>query len=409
LPPAEAPLEALIREARRRARRRRCLYAGTVALLALLGVLGATVLGDPAESGTVAAGSASGSSLSAGSPSRLAFISSGDRSFGSRSVISVVNADGSGKRILTRIADPGGLAWSPDGRKLAFVALAPAGLAEIYVINADGSGLRRVTHSPMDQTSIGPAWSPDGRMIAFGRSSFQHLGPGQNIFVVNADGSGQRKVTRKPLPVAGHAWTPDGRKLAIATWNRGGPGGTPGRPTVRFGDFLVDLDARFDVFLVNLDGSGQRNLTREWKLDGMPVWSRDGRRIAFVSGCVAKCELSVMDADGTGLQRLSRVGAVDVGTFVLPLPSWSPDGQQIAFAAMRGGQSEIHVVNADGSRERRLVAHGTLPVWSPDGRTIAFSNDNDLFAVNVDGSGQRQLTHTAWYDLAPAWSPLGSR
>ena len=97
-----------------------------------------------------------------------------------------MNADGSGKRLLTRDAWQG-LAWSPDGRKIAFVG--GGGKSEIYVINADGSGQRRLTRTAGYE--FGPAWSPDGRKIAFSR------GPNgdHQVYVMNADGSGQRRLT----------------------------------------------------------------------------------------------------------------------------------------------------------------------------------------------------------------------
>lgn len=103
-----------------------------------------------------------------------------------------MNADGSEHRPLTRPLTPGhkgSLAWSPDGRKLAFVRDRDAN-SEVYLMNANGSGQRNLTRNPAHDAD--PAWSPDGQKIAFASNRDGNSG----VYVMNADGSGQRKLAQ---------------------------------------------------------------------------------------------------------------------------------------------------------------------------------------------------------------------
>ena len=118
-------------------------------------------------------------------------------------------------------------------------------------------------------------------------------------------------------------------------------------------------------------GDRVRRLTRDRVADGMPAWSPDRKRIAFVRNG----NIHVMRADGTGIRRLTR-GSINL------YPAWSPRGDLIAFSSTRarnGGESEIYVMKADGSQVRRLT-HGpryggsTQPVFSPDGRYVVFAS-----------------------------------
>jgi Tol biopolymer transport system component len=169
----------------------------------------------------------------------------------------------------------------------------------------------------------------------------------------------------------------------------------------------------FDIYVMNADGSGLRRLTRsapEPAFNSSPVWSPNSRKIAFLSvqpprkhSKIWKPEVWVMNADGRGLRRLARGAPSD----------WSPAGQRIAF--LRDG--EIYVMNADGSGQRRLTHNTVSDVharWSPDGQKILFNRGqpgsrdklHDIYVMNADGSGQRKLTQRGH---AARWSPDGEK
>jgi Tol biopolymer transport system component len=167
------------------------------------------------------------------------------------------------------------------------------------------------------------------------------------------------------------------------------------------------------------DGGSQTRLTDSPAFDGDPAVSPDGARIAFTSERDGNREVYVMNADGSGQQRLTTTGGrVSSPAFdsVDENPSWSPDGTRIAFDSTRDGNWELYVMNADGSGQTRLTDHPALdarPVWSPDGRQIAFESEREargarhVYVMDADGVAPRRLT--AGLDVGADWQALGPR
>jgi TolB protein len=417
----EALVEALIEEARGETRRRRRRYWALVVLVTFVGVVVFTLLQGGAASQTASpALSARSGAAAAGTPrSKIAFVGSVGGFMGPAwSQLYVMKPDGSGKRRLARrfwVSRLGSLVWSPDRRKLVFSAHVSRSAAcdgagsckpEIFVINADGSGLRQLTRNAVVDRE--PAWSPDGQKIAF--ESWRD-GADANIYVMNADGSDQQNLTPKPGDQGGPRWSPDGRAILFTAVPPGPPrSGSP-------------WPFRGDVDVMNADGSGQRNLTHTGESGEFdPSWSPDGRNITFsrLAGPPWGVRIIVMNADGRGKRAVTPKFARS-GDRGLTGTS-SPDGRRIAFDE----DDAIYVINTDGSGLRRLAQNASFGDWSPDGRKIIFARrsypkksrpataaqaarwaETDLWVMNADGSGQRNLTRTP--TTADGWGATWAR
>ena len=257
---------------------------------------------------------------------------------------------------------------------------------DIYVVGADGGGLRRLTASPTDEFS--PAWSPDGARIAFATDSgylqLQRTGAfasldeeNMDIYAIGADGTGAQRLTAQTGDVDRHFCD-----------DQLDPAWSPDGTKIAFSS---NHAGNFEIYVMNANGSGWQRLTRSRAGDQAPAWSPDGRQIAYASSLPGgqprwsagggHSEIYVMNADGSGRRRLARNPAGNETSFgcanppSIPRPAWSPDGKKIAFERFRGYSSpRIYVINTDGSGRRRLTTKDdTGPSWSPDGRGIAFS------------------------------------
>src|SRR5438093_10355678 len=106
--------------------------------------------------------------------------------------------------------------------------------------------------------------------------------------------------------------------------------------------FVSDRDGNPEIYVMNADGTGLRRLTNNAASDGQPAWSPDGTKIAFVRGSGLGEEIYVVKSDGTGLKRLTNNGYFD------ETPAWSPDGTKIAFVSSADTYRHIYLMNANG-------------------------------------------------------------
>ncbi len=174
--------------------------------------------------------------------------------------------------------------------------------------------------------------------------------------------------------------------------------------------FVSLRDGNNEIYLMNADGSGVTRLTNNPAIDYVPACSWDGTRIAFMTRRDGNNEIYVMNSNGSGVTRVTNDPADEWD------PAWSPDGARIAFVSIRAGNNEIYVMNANGSGVTRVTnspASDRYPSWSPDGARIAFTSyrdgNDETFVINSNGTGITRLTNNSAMDYDPSWSPDGTR
>lgn len=278
--------------------------------------------------------------------------------------------------------------FSRDGQWLTFQSTRDGNACDQqYVVRVDGTGLKRVS-TGHGKTTCG--WFlPDGQRLFFG-SSHAHDStcpprpdPSKgyvwgldrfDIYTVGRDGSNLRRLTNYNVYTAEGVLSPDGRRIVFTS--------------------LKDGD--LDIYTMNVDGSDVRRLTTTPGYDGGPWWSPDGTKIVYRAwhpadsagladyrGLLAqrmvrpsRMELWVMNADGSNQRQITNLGGANFG------PSWTVDGKRIMFSSNyknpRSRNFELYLVNLDGSGLEQVTNHEEFdgfPMFSPDGRHVVWASN----------------------------------
>jgi Tol biopolymer transport system component len=250
--------------------------------------------------------------------------------------IYVVKTDGTGRKLLVENAfDP---VWSPHGDKLLFTRYRVDSDVAIFSINADGTGQKELTSSWIN---VDPAWSDDGSKIVFVRDADL-----PQLWIMNADGSGKARLTHAPGKEDGRPkLSPDAARVVFT----------------RSKSYGFKCLYRTDIFVTDVDGNETKNLTKSCRRrENSPQWSPDGSKILFTRQTSSRTQIFVMNADGTGVTRLTS------GPEGNRTPVWSPDGSMIAFVSARDGNLELYVMDSDGANETRLTRTSgpeSQPAW----------------------------------------------
>jgi TolB protein len=195
--------------------------------------------------------------------------------------------------------------------------------------------------------------------------------------------------------------------------------------------FVNGKGATDDLYVINADGSEMRQLTQTTAQEGVPAFSADGLRIAYIlrPANADKYQLFVMNADGSGARSLTGT-ETDVRT-----PAFAPDGKSIIYTANTQAMTVTHepgdqifITSIEGGNARQLTKNNfqnTDPVFSPDGSFIAFKralrhrgrsmggytwDQWDVYVMNSDGTNERRLTSKEFnYTSTPRFTPDGKR
>jgi len=287
--------------------------------------------------------------------------------------------------------------FSADGKRLIFQSTRDGRACDQeYVMNVDGTGLQRVSNGT-GKTTCGFFFASDQRILFASSHALQQDCPPKpdpskgyvwgldpfDIYTAKPDGSDLRRLTNYGVYTAEAVVSPDGRKIVFTS--------------------LKDGD--LDIYTMNVDGTDVRRLTTTPGYDGGPWWSPDGRQIAYRawhptdSALVSyrelltqrlvrpnRMELWVMNADGSGQRQITQLGGANFG------PSWTPDGRRLIFSSNytqpHSGNFDLYLVNLDGTGLERVTTSDTFdgfPMFSPDGRKLVWaSNRHDAKATETN-------------------------
>ncbi len=343
----------------------------------------------------------------------------------------LISALGGAEQKLTDFPATGQMSWSPDGTWLAVAQSpssfgAPVGSPGIFLIPVEGGEPRRISNPKAPSYDMFPSFSPDGRKLAYVACFafwscdiyIQQLGSGY------AARGNPRRITRQGIYFDGLAWSRDGESLvysgslrahrSLRLWRVGIGGGKPAQrlelagfhashpsiaPAAGRLAFSRDLQ-NYDIWRYQLGRTSEPFIVSSLD-EYAPQFSPDGRKIAFCSIRSGEVfDIWVSNANGSNpVQLTNRLGRHQ------SMPRWSPDGRWIAFESQgQAGQWDVYVIGAGGGQARRVTSDPSdeyLPSWSQDGNWIYFcsnrSGTGEIWRVPSGGGRAEQVTRNGAY------------
>ena len=267
------------------------------------------------------------------------------------------------------------LAWSPDGREIAFAgvhdvnAATDAYASDLYVVKLRNAKVRRLTDT--DYEAGAPSWR-GGRIVFAGEGRDRRS---SGLYAIDPDGGTPTQLTPPGGNDTAPAVSPDGRRIAFMSKRDGG---------------------RYQLYVMNSDGSGARRLVDDASRDYCnPEWSPDGRTLVFYTDAGDHLDqVWTVPVDGGAPRQLTNAGHNIY-------PAFSADGNRIVYAASPGGggsyvdDSMLQTMKADGTSVHELGIRAFFARYSPDGTQIAYVGGpypaNPLFVANADGTERKAV------------------